>query len=399
MNTLKKIIHPILRAWIKSTSFLFFEKASLKGLENIQEDGPVILACNHPNSFLDPLAVTTYYKRPIYYIARGDVFVSPFVSALLKFLNIVPIYRREEGVENLSKNTTTFSFCIDVLKENGTILLFSEGISENEWYLRPIRKGTARLVYDAWNDPIIGEKLRVIPVAIHYSSWLYIKSRLFLSFKKPITKGAISSEGEQGLFLKKFNELLTEELLEEVIVIDKDLDTATQNIITSFLLKNLQNGHAQSKKALEKHKTSHKEEFKALAAYLQQNKIKYYNRTAPNFFLFLIGIPVYITGYVLNLIPYSICKFIANNTTKKNEFYDSVFYCTLLFLYPLYLIAIAMAAILITHSYWSIGILAMVIFTAKWTETAKRNIYCFLQRKKLLAITPMLEQLFGKDNG
>ncbi|HTB07574.1 MAG TPA: 1-acyl-sn-glycerol-3-phosphate acyltransferase [Bacteroidia bacterium] len=368
-------------------------------MENIKEDGPVILACNHPNSFLDPLAVTTYYKRPIYYIARGDVFVSPFVSALLRFLNIVPIYRREEGVENLSKNSGTFTFCIDVLKENGTILLFSEGISENEWYLRPIRKGTARLVYDAWNDPIIGEKLRVIPVAIHYSSWLNIKSRLFLSFKKPITKGSIPSEGEQGPFLKKFNELLTKELLEELIVIDKDLDTATQNIITSFLLKNIENGHSQSRAALEKHKTMHKEEFIKLAHYLKQNKIRYYSKATPNIFSFLIGLVIYSLGYVLNLIPYSICKAIANSTTKKNEFYDSVLFCTLLFLYPLYLIAVALTMILIFHSYWSMGVLVILILTAKWAEAAKRNVYSFLQRKKIEAIVPMLEQLFGKDSG
>jgi 1-acyl-sn-glycerol-3-phosphate acyltransferase len=399
MSTLKKIVHPILRAWIKSTSFLFFERAYLKGEENIRGNGPVILACNHPNSFLDALAITSYYKRPIYYIARGDVFTTPFVSAILSFLNIVPIFRREEGVENLSKNEGTFSFCIDALKKDGTILLFSEGTSENEWYLRPIRKGTARLVYDSLKDPDIGEKLRVIPVAIHYSSWLFIKSRLFLSFKKPLTKDSVPNNMEQGLFLKKFNELLTEELMEEVIRIDKDLDTTSQNSITSFLLKNVQNGHAQSREALEKHKTSHKEEFARLAQYLQQNNIKYYNHSTPNGLVFLLSIPIYGIAYLLNIIPHSICKYIAKRTTNHNEFYDSVLYCTLLFLYPLYLFTIALIAVAITHSWWGLCAVVITVISAKLYENVKRNIYCFLQKKKLQAITPMLEQLFGKDNG
>src|ERR1700739_512664 len=104
MNLAKKIVHPFIRAWIKCTCYFYFEKILVKGQSNIPDDGPVILASNHPNSFLDGLVLTAYYKKPIYYLARGDVFSSPFVSFFLRFLNIVPIFRREEGAENFPKN-------------------------------------------------------------------------------------------------------------------------------------------------------------------------------------------------------------------------------------------------------------------------------------------------------
>src|SRR5579885_417410 len=105
----KKIVHPILKVLIRTTASLYFEKVNFRGLEHIPENGPAILACNHPNSFLDALIITVYYRRPIYYIARGDAFKKPFGAKVLSFLNNVPIFRREEGANNLYKNEETFS--------------------------------------------------------------------------------------------------------------------------------------------------------------------------------------------------------------------------------------------------------------------------------------------------
>ena len=401
MNILKTIIHPVLRAWIRSTTWLFFEKVIVKGVENIPATGPVILASNHPNSFLDGLVITSLYKRPIYYLARGDVFVSSFVSSLLGFLNIVPIFRKQEGPENFHKNAETFTFCLEAFKKNGTIIIFSEGTSENEWHLRPLRKGTARLTYDAWNDQSRGEKLKVVPVAIHYSSWLQIKCRVYIDFMPPIEKSDFANITEQGPFLKNFTEKLQNSLKEKCAIVDKEKALELQNITTSFLLKNIEEGNKAAIKLLKSlNNGGHAviERFSNLATYLKKEKIEYHFTS--NLFYFILSLPLYAIGLVLNVIPYSICKTIARKTTHFNEFFDSVIYCTLLFFYPIYLLAILLFARLLFHSgLLGLGIVLLTIITAKTYEWAKRNIFSFLKKGHQGVISTMLRELFEISNG
>ena len=102
---MKNIIHSLIRLWIRATSWFFFEKIEVKGRENIPEDCPVLFAANHPDSFLDSLVMTICVGRSLYYTARGDIFNSKIASALLGSIQILPVFRREEGKENLYKNS------------------------------------------------------------------------------------------------------------------------------------------------------------------------------------------------------------------------------------------------------------------------------------------------------
>jgi len=399
MNILKGILHPLMKVWIRCTAWLFFEKIIVRGRENLPKEGPVILASNHPNSFLDPLVITSLYKRPLYYLARGDVFVSPFVSSILRFLNIVPIFRKQEGPENFHKNAETFIFCKETFKKNGSIIIFSEGTSENEWHLRSLRKGTARLTHEAWNDPAIGDKLKIVPIAIHYSSWLEIKSIVYVDFLPPLEKSQFTNF-EQGYFLKDFTDRLENTLKEKCAIVNKEKILEVQNITTSFLLKNINMGNVYAIKALKsltKEGRQVLEKFTALANYLKKEKIEYHPPS--NFFYFLLSIPLYVIGLLLNAIPYSICRAIAKKTTHLNEFFDSVIYCTLLFFYPIYLLIIVVLSVLLFHSSkYGLGIVVLTILSAKTYEWAKRNMITFLKKEHHGVISTMLQELFEVSN-
>ena len=45
------------------------------GREHIPSDGPVILAANH-RSFLDPFVIATMARRPMYYVAKQELFTT-----------------------------------------------------------------------------------------------------------------------------------------------------------------------------------------------------------------------------------------------------------------------------------------------------------------------------------
>ena len=144
-----------------------------------------MLAANHPNSFLDSVILDTLFEQPVWSLARGDVFKKPFIIRVLTALKILPVYRTSEGVENLSENYKTFEACIDIFRSNGIITIFSEGKCINEWHLRPLKKGTARLAIKAWEENI---PLQVIPVVINYSSFRRFGKNIFLNFGSPIIK-------------------------------------------------------------------------------------------------------------------------------------------------------------------------------------------------------------------
>jgi 1-acyl-sn-glycerol-3-phosphate acyltransferase len=397
----KNIIHPFFRIWIKCTSYFFFEKVIVTGKDNIPSSGPVILACNHPDSFLDALLITAYYKRPIYYLARGDVFSSKFISSILHFLNIIPIYRKEEGVIHFPKNESTFTFCIEAFKENGTVLIFSEGGSENKWELRQLRKGTARLAYDAWHNIEIGTKLEILPVAIVYSAWMQLNTVANLTFIETITAKDIPDNIEHGLFLRKFNESLKNSLSQKCLIISRETHEELQKILTSFLIKNKRNGRILAAKAVENISNGSetiKEKTTLFANYLKTHNLQFYS-PQPSLISFIIGVLIIPIVYILNFLPYYLCKYLTKQLTHLNEFYDSVLFCLLLFFYPIYLIGLFFIGLWLSHSLlFSVNLIILTLLTAKLNEWAKRNINCFINKEKMAIISVMLHEIFEKDS-
>src|SRR5690606_33444397 len=96
---------------------------------------------------------------------------------------------------NLSSNYDTFNSCIEIFKQKGIVLIFSEGKCINEWHLRPLKKGTARLAMSCWKKQI---PLRVLPVAINYSSFKEYGKNLSLYFGSPIESGILNNGLSEG---------------------------------------------------------------------------------------------------------------------------------------------------------------------------------------------------------
>ena len=400
---MKYSIHFFIRLWIRLTSYFFFEKIEVSGIENLPLEGPVILASNHPDAFLDSLVMTTCIKRSFYYTARGDAFKSKTAAGLLDYIQILPLYRREEGKELMHKNNDTFSNCLKIFKKNGAVSIFSEGISENEWALRPLRKGTARIAFEAWNNPEIGDRLKVVPVVIHYSSWLKICPRVYIEFLENIEKKSFEGITENGTLNKLFNEKLNLLLSEKCVIVDKSDAASVQNKMVGFLLKNFNDGTKTARRIQDKYLTEGNEKFKTdyftLSEFLVKENITYYRKSAVGVITFIFSSLVFVFAYLLNALPYFISKSIARKTTKGNDFHDSVLYCTLLLIYPVYLIAFFFILKIYASLWLGISFVAVSLICAALYEGAKRNINCFFKKEKLKTAKQLLNQLFETSNG
>lgn len=179
--------------------------------------GPVLFAANHPNSFLDGVLLTTLRKQRLWSLARGDAFKNKKVRPLLHWLHLLPVYRTSEGVQNLQHNYSTFEACLEVFKQNDAVMIFSEGRCINEWRLRPLKKGTARLAISAWQQ---GIPLQVIPVGLNYSPFRNFGKNVFINFGEPLLQDVVLNETGDGKQLAAFNNQLQQQLQSLVYKID-----------------------------------------------------------------------------------------------------------------------------------------------------------------------------------
>ncbi|HEX7846029.1 MAG TPA: 1-acyl-sn-glycerol-3-phosphate acyltransferase, partial [Chitinophagaceae bacterium] len=178
------MFYRILKPFIRLAILIFCRKIIINKPALLKSKGPILLACNHPNSFLDSVIINALFQQPVWSLARGDAFKKPFYARLLAALKILPVFRTSEGVENLAENYKTFDACIEIFKKKGIVLIYSEGKCINEWHLRPLKKGTARLAIRAFEENI---PLQVLPVGINYSSFHRFGKNMFINFGNIIT--------------------------------------------------------------------------------------------------------------------------------------------------------------------------------------------------------------------
>jgi len=219
---------------------IFCRKIIINKPELLKEKGPMILACSHPNSFLDAVLMDILFEEPIWSLTRGDAFLNKRITSLFYKFKMLPVYRPSEGVENLSENYKTFDACIELFKQGEIVLIFSEGLCVNEWHLRPLKKGTARLAYKCQQENI---PLKILPVGINYSSFKRFGKNLFVNFGNIFTANDFDKDLSDGAWNQIFNNKLQQELSPLVFEIEKEdkkkqkeLLEIKPSLITKFLL-------------------------------------------------------------------------------------------------------------------------------------------------------------------
>lgn len=135
-------------------------------------DGPVLVVANHPNSLLDPLIIFRVAGRPTRPLAKAPLFEQAGVGLLLRAMNGLPVYRREDHRDRpraMARNEDTFRAAIDALRAGEAVQIYPEGISHNEPRLQPLKTGAARIALAAEADAGWTLGLRIVPVGLTYA--------------------------------------------------------------------------------------------------------------------------------------------------------------------------------------------------------------------------------------
>lgn len=182
-----KMLWHIIKYYLTFVITVFFKRHKISNIKNIQVKGPVILAMNHPNAFMDPVAFSSMtYPPRVRYLARGDAFKKGIVTWILESLGIIPIFRMQDaGKDGLMKNNETYQSVNKLLSRNKKIIIFAEGICIQERRLRPLKKGVPRMVFGAMNEFDLND-LTVVPIGINYSNPSQFRSKVFFNIGEPI---------------------------------------------------------------------------------------------------------------------------------------------------------------------------------------------------------------------
>jgi 1-acyl-sn-glycerol-3-phosphate acyltransferase len=178
----------IARLWVNfSYKYIFYRRTEVRGRDKFKTDDPIIFAPNHQNALMDALVfVTTLRQEPVF-LARADIFKKKIIIRILNFLKIMPVYRIRDGYESLSKNQEVFNRCTEILRTGHSLCMFPEGNHNDKRFFRPLKKGLARIAFEAENQCEFKLGLKIIPTGIDYSNYENVRGRLTVSYGDPIS--------------------------------------------------------------------------------------------------------------------------------------------------------------------------------------------------------------------
>jgi len=188
---IRRVIVAVLRLALR----IYFQRIEVTGTEHVPLKTPVIFVLNHPNALVDPVFLLCLAPRPVSFLAKAPLFRMPVIGYLVKAVDSIPVYRRQDEGEDLTKNQETFIAARKLLVGGGTIGICPEGVSHDEPGLRPIKTGAARISLAAVSTGEVSG-LKIVPAGLYYTSKTRFRSDALLYFGNPIDVQPVTLEAD-----------------------------------------------------------------------------------------------------------------------------------------------------------------------------------------------------------
>ncbi len=120
--------------------FLVYFRLQRIGREHLPRSGPLLLASNH-RSFLDPFVIGTLVRRPVYYMAKRELFEKRWQAWVLNALGAFPVDR---GTGDSDAMATARA----ILERGDCVVVFPEGTRVRKGPLGDPRRGIGRLALE-----------------------------------------------------------------------------------------------------------------------------------------------------------------------------------------------------------------------------------------------------------
>lgn len=156
----------IARAIVKgfaNVGFRLLYRVDIKGLENIPNEGGVVLCSNHIHA-LDSVLYVTRIKRMVYAMGKEELFNTKFKNWFMRSMGVFPVKRDSVASEEAIKTA------IDHLNDGDILMIFPEGTRNGlEKGVKP-KKGVSLIALKA--------KVPIIPMAMEGSFKPFTKIKI-----------------------------------------------------------------------------------------------------------------------------------------------------------------------------------------------------------------------------
>ncbi|HXE44911.1 MAG TPA: 1-acylglycerol-3-phosphate O-acyltransferase [Conexibacter sp.] len=169
------IVYWLTRAVLQPLFHLYFRLSRI-GREHIPADGPVIFAANH-RSFLDPFVIGTITRRPIYYVAKKELFSNRLQGWLLNALGAFPVDRGNADQDMVDTAKA-------ILARGDCVLIFPEGTRVRPGPPGRAKRGVGRLALET-GAPIV--PIAVIGTADVRRGWRIRPRKVRIRAGRPLT--------------------------------------------------------------------------------------------------------------------------------------------------------------------------------------------------------------------
>lgn len=385
--------YEIIRTYVRFALWLTHKRITVTGQHLLPDGKPIIFAANHQNALMDPLAVACTNRFQTMWLARADIFKSKTASSFLKYLKLLPVYRIRDGKDNLSNNEQIFAQVARLLEDKETVALFPEAAHSGRRQMLPHKKAIPRIALEAEAKNNFTLDLQIVPVGIYYDHYWAFNRSLIIEYGEPISIDKYRDEYLENP--QKAMLSLRDEIYNRIVPLTLQLNSdnyyqeyedlrlmaGKTYSNTHFFSKNkhLQLLYAQKELVgkLEQLEIAQPEEFGELI----KKSAKYFNTiretnlsdrqieklTNANwailfgkFLTALISLPLFLAGFIFNVLPFAIPRTILRRRVKDITFLSTFNFAAGLVVFPIFYLIEATVVLALTDS-WLIAIVAFLI--------------------------------------
>ena len=367
---------------------IYYRHFYILNQENIPRKGePTIVIANHQNGVMDAMAIlhtmSQDHRQPVF-IARGDIFKKDGVAKILRFLKIMPTFRTRDGNrDDVRSNIALYERAARVLKDGGTIVIFPEATHQHGHFMNTFKKGFCRIAFSAEeiNDFKLGVK--VLPLNIHYSNYFNFRSDLMVTVGESFTYEEFfdlykEHPNDAYLALNEKARARVKEITPDIDIPEyyNEIESLTQMMSEPLLKhKGLKTSYLPNQKDaamtiianLKQFKDKEPKQFEILmqqtreyTTLLQQRGLHHWviNRKLSIFrfivrsLLMVASLPLFLFGYINNLIPFAITKRFANKAKDPMLRSSFQYVSSTVATFPIYYLLLLGIVWIISKKFW-----------------------------------------------
>ncbi len=364
--------------------------------------GPLFVACNHVNAFIDPLMVGKYHSGNFWFVARGDAFKNKTAAWWLNKMHILPIHRKEDDADSTIKNEGAMRNIINKMVSGERVIIYPEGICVQERRLRKLRKGTARMAFTAEEDANFKLNSKIICAGLNYNRPNQFGADIDIVYGTPFDVSEYEDlyKADANKAMIALTQRMQNELSDLMLIVNDKQDDELFNILDEMLIEDLAKKEQITKAELERKFKLRKnlatrinnladkhtdkaielrEYAKKYCSLLKQNNLRdWVIKTKNEFgilqlclfiFTFSITLPLFLFGLVHHYFQYIGAYKLAKKAAKNVEFFSSVNYNAGMFLVLIsYMLFFSIALAIGGFSYCTLAYILLVPISGIFTH-------------------------------